>query len=84
MTILIVGIIAVAVWLTLRWRRSVNRELQRLLKTISEDTLVDFTLLPAASGKATEAYIQGFRSRNQPKETECQYLQYLGQVLFAK
>lgn len=51
MTLLVVVIIAVAVWLILRWRRSVNRELQRLLKTISEDALIDFIIPNGAGGE---------------------------------
>jgi hypothetical protein len=50
-TLLAVAVIAVAIWWIVRWRSAVNRELQRLLKTVSQDTLIDFIIPNGAGGE---------------------------------
>jgi hypothetical protein len=50
-TLLAIAAIAAAIWWIVRWRSAVNRELQRLLKTVSEDTLIDFVIPNGAGGE---------------------------------
>lgn len=47
--ILAIAALVIAVWLFARWRRSINKELQRLLRTVSSDTLVNF-IIPDGTG----------------------------------
>lgn len=46
---LISAAFAIGVWAFVRWRRSVNKDLRKLLRAVSSDTLVDF-IIPNGTG----------------------------------
>ena len=50
-TVLLAAALLLAVWAVIRWRRSINRDLKKLLRAVSTDTLVDFVIPDGAGGE---------------------------------
>ena len=50
-TMLVISILLVAIWAFVRWRRSQNTELQRLLRTVSQEALINFFIPDGAGGE---------------------------------